>query len=338
MWKLLLAGQALVALTLPAMAADVAPYFSPPPVPEWNWTGFYVGANTGWVGSVSNDVTNTGTDTGIHGLGSALVHGKIPSSVALTESGFIGGAQFGYNWQVGSVWVWGAEVDVDGVNAKSSATAAFPGGGGAVPFATVYNRQLDTLGTLRGRWGFLQPPGLLWFATGGLAYGETKIGFRLHLRDLRAARRHTARHCHSVFRDFLRLDARCRPRVEFCSLLEREGGIPVRRSRQSAQHDHIQLQPSLGSLEHPDEHRHRHARRRARRHQLPIRQLLLSIVGAAGEVAASRPSFLDATRLGIAAASRTRPTPARKQRTAQGCSLCAMRVAPTLCARPKPTA
>jgi len=175
-WKLLLAGQALVALTLPAMAADVAPYFSPPPVPEWNWTGFYVGANTGWVGSVSNDVTNTGTDTGIHGLGSALVHGKIPSSVALTESGFIGGAQFGYNWQVGSVWVWGAEVDVDGVNAKSSATAAFPGGGGAVPFATVYNRQLDTLGTLRGRWGFLQPPGLLWFATGGLAYGETKIG------------------------------------------------------------------------------------------------------------------------------------------------------------------
>jgi outer membrane immunogenic protein len=91
----------------------------------------------------------------------------------LTDSWFVGGGQICYNWQVGPSWVLGVEADFDGTSAKSSTTAAFPA---VFPGdATVYNRELDTLGTVRGRLGFLSSPGLLWYATGGLAYGETKI-------------------------------------------------------------------------------------------------------------------------------------------------------------------
>ncbi len=47
-------------------------------------------------------------------------------------------------------------------------------GGGGEPL--TFNRELDTFGTVRGRAGFLSSPGLLWFATGGLAFGESKLG------------------------------------------------------------------------------------------------------------------------------------------------------------------
>jgi outer membrane immunogenic protein len=134
----------------------------------------YIGANAGWIGSSGNTISNTGTDTGTGGLGSALAAGLIPGSIGLSDSGFIGGGQIGYNWQAGPSSVLGVEADFDGTSAKSSTTAAFPA---AFPGdATVYNRELDTLGTVRGRLGFLSSPGPLWYATGGLAYGETKIG------------------------------------------------------------------------------------------------------------------------------------------------------------------
>lgn len=75
----LLAGLAFSALTIPAVAADVGSYRPRLPAAELNWTGFYVGANVGWIGSLDNNITNTGTDSYIHGLGSALAHGKIPT-------------------------------------------------------------------------------------------------------------------------------------------------------------------------------------------------------------------------------------------------------------------
>jgi outer membrane immunogenic protein len=180
MRKLLLAGVGFGALIMPAMAADVAPYYrAPPPLPVWGWTGFYIGANAGWIGSTGNSLNNTGTDTGGRGLGTDLAAGAIPSSVNLRENGFMGGGQVGYNWQIGPSWLWGIEADFGGVvGAKTSTTATFLGAGrgGILPLATVYNRELDTLGTVRGRLGFLFTPNLLWYATGGLAYGQTKAG------------------------------------------------------------------------------------------------------------------------------------------------------------------
>jgi outer membrane immunogenic protein len=179
MKKILVTGLAFGALIAPAVAADLAPYYkAPPPAPVMlSWTGLYIGGNLGWAGGSNNNLTNTGTDTGTGGLGSALAAGLIPATVGTNQSGFIGGGQIGYNWQLNSAWVAGIEADFDGLtNNNNTSVFAFPGGGGPVPFTTTFTSGLDTLGTVRGRLGWLWTPALLAYATGGFAYGETKIG------------------------------------------------------------------------------------------------------------------------------------------------------------------
>lgn len=173
---------ALAILSSLANAADIRaaqPVYKAPPadvtMPVSSWAGFYIGLNAGWVGSVSSPITNTGTDTGLGGLGSGLTAGVIPTSVDVGHNGFIGGGQIGYNWQA-SNFVYGLEADFDGASAKSNATIAFPGGRGIVPLSTAYNSELDWLGTVRVRAGFTIAPTLLFYATGGLAVAEVKLG------------------------------------------------------------------------------------------------------------------------------------------------------------------
>src|SRR6516165_7636390 len=117
MKRLLLAGLAFSALIMPAMAADM-PLKAPPPPPIW--TGLYWGVNVGWIGASEYNITNTGTDTGPSGLGSALALGLIPRTVAVGHNGFIGGGQIGYNWQIDPSWVWGVEADFQGTTATNS--------------------------------------------------------------------------------------------------------------------------------------------------------------------------------------------------------------------------
>ncbi|MGA2129870.1 MAG: porin family protein, partial [Xanthobacteraceae bacterium] len=101
----------------PALAADLpAPAYKAPAVAPFanNWTGFYVGGNAGWVGSANRTGTNAGTDTGAGGLGSVLAGGGLPASFDVPSSGFLGGGQIGYNWQI-NTWVVGLEADADWV-------------------------------------------------------------------------------------------------------------------------------------------------------------------------------------------------------------------------------
>jgi outer membrane immunogenic protein len=170
MRKLLLVGVAFGALVTPALSADIGPYLQAPPALIWGWTGFYVGGNAGGIFSSSNTVANIGFVTGATGLGA------IPSSVTLSQGEFIGGGQVGYNWQLGPDWVWGVEADFDGTTARSTANAAFGGNAVFVPFSTSYSRELDALGTVRGRVGFLALPTLLLYGTAGLAYAQTRLG------------------------------------------------------------------------------------------------------------------------------------------------------------------
>jgi outer membrane immunogenic protein len=161
----------------PALAADLAvkaPVYKVPTVVVPTWAGWYVGGNAGWVGSADGTVTNTGTDTGVGGLGTALAANAIPGSVPLKYSGFLGGGQLGYNWQAAS-WVYGLEADFDGSSATGS-TAAFYPGPAFVPITTGYSRELDWLATIRGRVGYTVLPSFLVYGTGGLAVGETKVG------------------------------------------------------------------------------------------------------------------------------------------------------------------
>jgi outer membrane immunogenic protein len=169
---------ALGALLGSSFAADMgAPYYNPPPpfLPIDTWTGFYIGANAGWIRSSGNSMTNTGTDTGLSGLGTALALGLIPGTIEVSHSGFIGGGQIGYNWQYGPNWVWGIEADFDGTSAKGTAASAFPGSAAIPPMTSVFSRDLDTLGTVRARAGYPSYPNMLWYVTAGLAYGESKL-------------------------------------------------------------------------------------------------------------------------------------------------------------------
>lgn len=164
-----------------AGAADLSQpvYKAPPPAPApvYNWTGFYIGGNAGWIGSADNTLSNTGTDTGLGGLGTGLAIGEIPVSLSdFNTSGFIGGAQAGYNWQLSPMWVWGVEADIDWADAKKDFSTGPITVLGHVPTTTDFSRDLDWLGTVRGRIGITPTGPFLLYATGGFAYGQTKVG------------------------------------------------------------------------------------------------------------------------------------------------------------------
>ena len=97
------------------------------------------------------------------------------------SSGFIGGGQFGYNYQFSHVFVAGFEADIQGLSGahkRSSSVIPLLGGEEAGIASVVTNsattRDLSYLGTLRARIGVLAVPSFLLYATGGLAYGGVK--------------------------------------------------------------------------------------------------------------------------------------------------------------------
>ena len=164
-----------MALVAPAIAADLTPPPPPPPPPPL-WTGFYIGVNAGyeWSASQSNDLLTTpvfGTLLGAFAPPLALA---ATANSSLQSSGFIGGGQVGYNYQLTPNFVAGIEADLDGIagaNRSSSLTNVSIIGG--LPFTTNLFEQESVryLGTVRGRFGFLVTPTLLAYGTGGLAYG-----------------------------------------------------------------------------------------------------------------------------------------------------------------------
>lgn len=179
----LVATIAIIGSASIASAADMpvkAPVYKAPPIAVTSsWTGWYAGINAGWVGSTNNTVTNSGTDTGTSGLGSAIGTVLIPASFDLGYSGFIGGGQIGYNWQNDNI-VYGLEADFSGASAKASISipdAFIPAPTGLkAPVTTNATRELDWLGTFRGRIGITPSAPFLLYATGGLAVGKHELG------------------------------------------------------------------------------------------------------------------------------------------------------------------
>jgi len=142
----LFAGSALAA-DLPARMATKAP---PVAVPYYNWTGFYIGLNAGaaW-GRVTDNTFGGSSDT---------------------VSGFAGGGQIGYNWQVNN-FVFGLEADFQGSSQKVSDSGFDPVFG-----AWSTSGRLDYFGTIRGRLGIAQDRWLA-YITGGYAYQNLKFDF-----------------------------------------------------------------------------------------------------------------------------------------------------------------
>jgi outer membrane immunogenic protein len=146
-----------------AWAADLpaAQVYKAPPVVAPNWTGLYLGVNSGWSWASSNVTT---TPVG-------LIAGVFPTfTQGQNTQGPVFGGQLGYNWQVGS-WVFGVEGDVDGVGAqRSTKTFLEP-----VTFAQFSaSATPEWLATVRGRIGYAWGPGLI-YVTGGGAWSGVQF-------------------------------------------------------------------------------------------------------------------------------------------------------------------
>jgi outer membrane immunogenic protein len=187
MKKLLMTTAAFGMLALPAIAADMAPIYKAPVLVTW--TGLYVGVNAGANWGGSGDISHTASpgacDAGLAGCLAPPNYSTVLASASTFDVGlpdkvsFTYGGQIGYNYQLGT-WVAGAEADIAelahnskagnfATTAQSAAFPAFP-----VGYTATATSQLNYLGTVRGRFGFLATPSLLLYGTGGLAYGEAQ--------------------------------------------------------------------------------------------------------------------------------------------------------------------
>jgi outer membrane immunogenic protein len=144
----------VTALAAPVRAADLppAPTYKAPmmaPMPIYNWTGFYIGANVGG-GFADVPITVTRMNTVL------MATAKM--------SGVIGGGQIGYNWQYTN-WVFGLEADFQGSSQRATGTVG----------RFILTESLPWFGTVRGRVGFTPVDRWLVYATGGLAYAEQQF-------------------------------------------------------------------------------------------------------------------------------------------------------------------
>lgn len=153
MKRLLLGSVAAAALSTVAVAAETTPLFEVLPPAEatpYNWTGFYGRLNA----LTPSDTLMLGAPIG-----------------GTSADGFIGSAQFGYNYQSGP-FVLGIEGDV---RRRSSDLV----GASGVDLSNFRNEH-GWIGTLRPRAGIAADNWLL-YGTGGLSYGsndgDTRTGF-----------------------------------------------------------------------------------------------------------------------------------------------------------------
>jgi outer membrane immunogenic protein len=181
------ASIASVLIGTSAFAADMA-VKAPPPAPALppiSWSGLYGGINVG--GTWSDEPINVSTTNlffcptnfcgGGQATAAAFAQGT-NGTFSGASAGFVGGGQFGYNWQLNS-WVAGFEADIQGTGVKATGESNATVVSAASPsnFVTTnvsVAKEIDYLGTVRGRLGWLASPTMLVYGTGGLAYGGLK--------------------------------------------------------------------------------------------------------------------------------------------------------------------
>jgi outer membrane immunogenic protein len=167
----------VVGATVLSVACSSAAFASPAPA-IFNWTGFYVGLNAGGFRSSAN--ANTATictptqcyfiDTNTTNLFNSI------GAQRDNPSGFIGGAQAGFNWQIGNV-VTGLESDFQSFkqNGSGSGATIYPTLAPST-FTVSQSFSTDWLWTLRPRLG-IASNNWLFYATGGLAVTQVKANW-----------------------------------------------------------------------------------------------------------------------------------------------------------------
>ena len=151
-------------------------------LPQYHWTGFYVGGNFGYAQAVDR-LAQTATGAGVASASNS-------DDFIITPKGFAGGLQLGYNWQGGGNWLAGFEADIQGTTQNDTTCTPLvcfsqtnPAGGGN---DALYAKQtIDYFATVRGRVGFVNN-NVLYYGTGGAALGHVNetvgANFTLGLR------------------------------------------------------------------------------------------------------------------------------------------------------------
>jgi outer membrane immunogenic protein len=100
----------------------------------------------------------------------------VPGQINTRGGGGLFGGTVGYNYQVTPSWVLGVEGDFDwsGIKGNGSQTLTAAPLNIPVSLTTTGSSQLNWIGTVRGRVGWLLDPATMIFATGGLAFGEVE--------------------------------------------------------------------------------------------------------------------------------------------------------------------
>jgi outer membrane immunogenic protein len=168
----------LIAAPLSAASAADMPLKAPPapPAPVWNWTGFYLGGNVGWVGEHASGTSNF-IDTAFAPTSNTFNN---PQANAFNKSGAISGFQAGYNWQTAPSFVIGIEGDFDWMRTSYNfcrqttifsiaCLDALPNDDG---FESI-SSQTNWIATARARAGVTWEK-FLFYATGGAAWGNIK--------------------------------------------------------------------------------------------------------------------------------------------------------------------
>ena len=162
MKKILLSSVALLGLATGAMAADLPSRRAPAPiiaaVPVFTWTGFYVGVNAGYGWNDGGDGDLVFEDATIFGDSD-------------NDGGFVGGAQVGYNYQIGS-FVVGLEGDIQYADFGGDDRFDFDRDG----IADDDFNNSDWFGTVRARAGVAFDSALI-YATGGFAFADDATGW-----------------------------------------------------------------------------------------------------------------------------------------------------------------
>ena len=152
--KTMLAAASMSAIVISsAFAADLngAPAYGsmkdePYYAPAFNWTGFYIGAQTGYVWGNADHRYSNGAPRGNS-----------------DPEGWIGGVHAGYNIQSGDV-LYGIEADVEGGDVDGNfSNLNVPTSSGSA--------DLNWQGSIRARLGYVSGKALL-YVTGGWAFGD----------------------------------------------------------------------------------------------------------------------------------------------------------------------
>ncbi|OAF16004.1 outer membrane protein [Bradyrhizobium neotropicale] len=155
MKKFLIAGAIALSMATPALAADMAVKAAPPPlpIPVYNWTGFYIGANGGW-----------GESRNCWDFAPAV--GAVIPDGCSTRSGGVVGGQLGYRWQMNQ-FVFGLEGQGDWADLKSSRVSVI-----RPAFSTT--TKTDGIGLFTGQLGWAWNSALF-YVKGGAAVTSNRF-------------------------------------------------------------------------------------------------------------------------------------------------------------------